>query len=550
MHPFFKAIKFVRGLQRIQSLTESSDMTNNLLHIEGEKLRMTIQSLGPTYVKFGQILSLRYDLLPAPVCEELQFLLDQGTPIPFEEIKAFLVTHFDKSQLELIQTIDPNPIGIASLGQVHKATLVNGEMVAIKVQRPNMRKFLKEDLALIKTVFEVGSSIEAIKKLELGKFVDEFEFWTIRELDYSLEGQNIDTFRENFKDEPRIRAPKVYWKLTTEKILTTEFIDGVSGKLVLKKFQEEYPAESITIGKYTVKKEFLEKFFAELVYKQFFKFGFTHGDPHPSNILLTGNEQITFVDFGIVGKLTENQIYLFKQMVMAMVARDKENVIKSIIALDQEDGVQDIKALKDKIGDLYGKFDSASVHEYSPTNFLLDVMYSAGQLGIQWPKFLTLFGKILITFDGMLQQIDPKLRFLDQFKPLFEQEEIDNVIDKYDPQKLGAEAYHSIDAILDMAKSLPMQGKAFLEEIRQDGIPVRVTHVDEGTHEHEASERYKTRVGGMSLAFGFSLLAFIATLFSVEREVLPGLGLSLVFLLVCATLGMVLLYLILLKEEK
>lgn len=520
------------GLKEGESLVE-----------EAGRFRKVIEGNGPAYIKWGQILSIRYDLFPVEVCEELQKLLDSGESYDFKYVQDYLSKHLGKDALSQIQSIEQEPIGVASLGQVNKAFLKTGEVVAIKVQKPDVYRIIKKDIKVIKRMISILEIIPQIAKMDLEEFVREFEFWTYRELDYDLEGQNIDKFRELFKKDPRITAPKVFWKLTNRKVLTTEYVDGVSGKRILRQFQREYPDEIIKAGQFVVNKNDLVAIFTEMVYNQLLKYGFIHADPHPSNIIVTGNKQVTMIDFGMVMKLSKSQLAAIKEMFDALIKEDMQRVVKLIVAVDLEEGIDDIGQLNKKVEKILSKFDKSTVKEYSPTIFLLELSYECGQLGIQWPRYFTFLIKIFATYDGMLQLMDPKVNLVQQFTPLLEADAMNSVAEKFDLKEIGVSAYSFFENLYELMKDSPNEIKSFLKEIREDGIPIRITSEERSQSDVVSpdDDEYKIKLQYLSIMFVLLLFATIILVIIPSNSTIP------IFLLapMCAIIGVLLLYYIL-----
>lgn len=491
-----KALKFTNGLYRVLRASKAlhdGGIELEELKQETEKFRRLIESLGPTYIKFGQILSVRYDLFPAAACEELQVLLDHiGGKLPLKYVRDYLKEHLDEKSLKLIGEIDPEPLGVASLGQVHKAYLTTGEAVAIKIQKPNVHRDLKTDLSAIKRAVRLLEIIPPAADLELSKFIQEFEFWTLRELDYLLEAHNIELFAKQLEEDEQVSVSKVFWKLTNDKVLTTRYVDGVSGREFLKAFKDNYPDEEVKVGRYVIRKRVMIELFARNVFNQIFKYGLVHGDPHPSNVFVTGDNKITLIDFGIVGKFSKSQIHLLKETIIALNSGDSQRILQATLLLDQEKGVKDAAKLEDKIKELSSRFEASSGEEYSMTRFFLDLLYQGGRLGVQFPRFFIMLGKVIATYDGMMQAMEPTANLLNELKPMIEEEMVSEAGKRFSPKKIGAEAYEMIDSLVRLAKEAPEEALALLKEVREDGIPVRV--VSEAAKEREQTERYKAKL--------------------------------------------------------
>src|SRR3989344_1560988 len=250
------------------------------------RLRLAMENLSGAFIKLGQLLSLRADLIPKEYAQEFSRLQDEVKPFKFEKVKEVIEKEFQKSLSEIFIKFDPNPIAAASVGQVHKAMLNNGKIVAVKVQRPGIEKIFEVDIALL---YHLAVLLEKhypeLKDYNLVDIVKEFEEYTKNELDYICEARNIDVFHSNFKDDP-IKIPKVYWEYTTRRVLTMEFINGV--KITQVKSNRRMYVRQIV----------------ESYLKQTMEYGIFHADPHPGNIFVMENQRLALLDFGIVGHIS------------------------------------------------------------------------------------------------------------------------------------------------------------------------------------------------------------------------------------------------------
>jgi|GEM_PF-5524435 len=506
-----KAFQFATKLLNLLQESRKEQNSSVELHEKALKFRKFVQTLGPTYVKFTQILSVRYDIFPQEVCEELQYLLDEGEEIHFTTILELLKRRLGADKYKKIRTIEREPIGVASLGQVHKAYLRNGDVVAIKVERPEIQQIIVKDLTAIRFILSALSIIPKVKKVELVKYVEEFEYWTVRELDYILEGHNIEEFGANFRLEKRIRVPKVYWDLTADKVLTTEFITGASGKLVVKTFKDNYPDKVVSIGKITIDKKRLIKIFAETTFTQTFIHGFAHGDPHPSNIIASGDNEVTLIDFGIVAKLNTTQTNQFKNFVEAMIKDDPEAVVKCMLETSESNADVNIEQLKIKVTEMVSKYQSASFKEYSITRFALGLMYASAQQGIRWPRYFTILGKIVMTYDGIMQSLDPNVNLFEEYRPLFKKYETDQFTKDFKIEKMALNMKDMLEKFSDFAQNAPATATDILENYQKEGVRVKVIN-----EKHSEIADYEKKKLRMRLWVFILVLLFFGIIYLVK----------------------------------
>src|SRR6266516_5432602 len=270
----------------------------------GRHLRELLDELGPTFVKFGQLLSTRPDVVPPDIIAELRGLQDDVRPFPFEHAERVIEEDLGNSIERLFLEFEREPVAAASIGQVHRATLPNGRLVAVKVQRPSAPRRIESDLALLYQAARIAKErVRALDFIDARQVVDEFARSIRQELDYRLEARNADTFHRNFAGHPHVRVPRVHWSYPRSRVLTLEWLEGVQ---VADVDPAEWSLED---------RRELAYLMAETWMTMIFRHGFFHGDPHPANILVLGrSDQIGLVDFGAVGKLTDDDMSKLTRM--------------------------------------------------------------------------------------------------------------------------------------------------------------------------------------------------------------------------------------------
>src|SRR5579862_3676554 len=264
----------------------------------GQHLRELFEELGPTFVKFGQLLSTRPDIVPPDIIAELRGLQDDVRPFPFEQAERMIEEELGNTLERLFVDFDPNPVAAASIGQVHRATLPNGRPVAVKVQRPGAQRQIEADLALMYQAAKlVRERVHALDFIDAHALVDEFARQLRKELDYRLEARNAQTFYRNFAGNPHVQVPRVYWSYTRERILTLEWLDGIH--------VADVDETTMTLAE----RRDLAYLIAETWMTMIFRHGFFHADPHPANIFVLPEEgTIGLVDFGAVGQLSDDDM--------------------------------------------------------------------------------------------------------------------------------------------------------------------------------------------------------------------------------------------------
>ncbi|KUK35302.1 MAG: 2-polyprenylphenol 6-hydroxylase, partial [Caldanaerobacter subterraneus] len=282
----------------------------------GERIRKTLEELGPTFIKMGQLLSTRGDLIPHDILLELAKLQDDVEPEDFVTIKNILESELKGKISDFFIYFDETPIASASIGQVYRAKIKEGKDVVVKVQRPEVSQKINADIIILKNIAKILNERIVDAPLDFVEIVDELAESLLNELDYTQEGNNAERFRENFEKESYIYIPKVYWGYTTKRVLTMEYVEGISVKnrdLLVKKG-------------FDLKKIAREGAWA--IFLQVYEFGLFHGDPHPGNILITNDGKISYIDFGIVGYLDKSSREMIIDLFKAFAENDIEEVIE------------------------------------------------------------------------------------------------------------------------------------------------------------------------------------------------------------------------------
>ncbi|MEC9283127.1 MAG: AarF/ABC1/UbiB kinase family protein [Bdellovibrionota bacterium] len=355
-----------------------------------ERLRMALESLGPTWIKFGQMLASRPDLVPEAFMSELKKLQAQVPAMPFETVQRILDEEYDRPVSEIYREIERTPIGAASIAQVHKASLHTGEEVVLKVQRPNLEDAINEDLQVLYTLSLLLEKYRPeLRVLNLSSMVEEFASAIEQELDFYIEANNMDRFRKNFFDDPHIVIPKVYHDLSTSKILVQEELKGKNLNAP-DAFKQKgiYPHDVIQIG--------IRAFF-----KMIFKDGVFHADLHEGNIFVLPDQQIGLIDFGMIGYLSQKSRDSIAGIMMSIADEDYEQLAFEFLELSPYSYDCDIDAFTHEIQGLFAPYHGLSFANFQIGKLLLDATRVAGKHGISLPSDLMLLFKSILTVEGM-----------------------------------------------------------------------------------------------------------------------------------------------------
>jgi len=363
------------------------------------RLRLALEELGPTFIKLGQILSTRDDLLPPDYIAELALLRDRVPPIPAEQIIAEIERSFGRPLGELFATFDPNPLASASIGQVHAATLPTGTSVIVKVRKPGIAEMIEEDLALLREIAEFASRHSPLARdYDLVGLLDEFA-WTIRsELDYRREGRNADRFRTLLVDRPDIVIPRVFWHRTTETVLTLRRIDGIP----IDRIEE--------LDRARIDRHALALQAARFVLDCVLVHGFFHADPHPGNFAVLPDGRLVVYDFGMVGRVDPFVRAELADALLAFIRNDFDAFIDSLGRLGIVRHEADRPALRRELQHLAERYYGLSLGEYRFGEVIADLSRLMRRWRLTLPPELSLLVKTLSMHEGVGQRLDPSFQ--------------------------------------------------------------------------------------------------------------------------------------------
>jgi len=395
------------GLKKsFRRLIRSKNFLEELDASAPERILLVFEELGTTFIKFGQILSTRPDIVGDDIANELSKLQDAVPQDNFESIKQEIEQELNRPLGEIFLEFSEVPVASASIAQVHQATLHDGTLVAVKIQRPNIIEQIKKDITIMRYL---GGLLERrvsnFKYYNVSGVIDEFERAIIKELDFELEARNMEKFRSYFEDNSKICAPMNYEEYSTMKVLTMDFIDGV-------KITEMKDSHIKADGK------IIAKIGARCYFEQIFKYGFFHGDPHPGNLLIKDNNILCFIDFGIMGHLDMDFVDNLAELFTYIVDYDLNGIINQLLYMEIINDTVDIKSLKydliDIIDQSYGadiKDLGGFINEFSTPDLM-------EKYKIELPKDFILLGKVLGFLEELGRGLDPNFNTIEVTEPL------------------------------------------------------------------------------------------------------------------------------------
>lgn len=368
------------------------------------RIRLAIEELGPTYIKLGQILSVRRDILPQPLIEELLKLTDDVTPVEYENVKTVINETCGELD-EICVYVDPKPFAAASLSQVHRATLTDGSEVVFKVQRPDIRELIEVDLTILDSLARrAETTFPYLEPFNPVGLIEEFSQQIRKELDFVRDGKNAETIANNLNENPDVKIPKIYWEYTGPRLLVMEYVDGVRIDNIDAINEISDPRELADIG-----------FRAYL--KQIFIDGFFHGDPHPGNLRVTDEGKLVFFDFGMVGILRPERRIAYTRVLYSIVKSDVDMLIDSLEELDITIDPSDIDRFKDEMYVLMRETQRYQLQEYTFVDSMNELSSIFYRYKIKMPGNFMLMIKVLAMIGDVGLVLDPKFNFIKRVKP-------------------------------------------------------------------------------------------------------------------------------------
>ncbi|MEY4514959.1 MAG: hypothetical protein RLZZ450_7081 [Pseudomonadota bacterium] len=430
----------------------------------GQRVRLVLTELGPSFIKLGQILSTRPDLIPAEVIEELQKLQDDVPPVPFDQVRPVLERELGATLDEIYEMLDERPLASASIAQVHRALLRVPDApsidVVVKLQRPNIRDVIERDLDLLHWMARaIERSIPESRMYSPTKVVAEFDRAITAELDFTLEADNADKFTRNFLDfETGIVAfPRVYRQASSRRVLTLEFL---AGRKVLAAV--EAGADGEKIAKHAV----------AIMIKQVFEDGFFHADPHPGNIIIQGTDEhpiIAMIDLGLVGRLTPQLRDKTVDLMVAAASEDYRALADALFAIGTPTKKIDRREFEAEVAVLADKYLGKKLKDIQLSGMIRDLINGSQKYGIEPPSDFVLVGKALMTVEGIGKQIYPDLDVFEEVKPYF----LKLVWMRYSPEKLSQELVRGMSRLGGAAADMPLQLGEIFDDLRRGDLAIR-----------------------------------------------------------------------------
>src|SRR2546421_1226570 len=462
---FFEAHKLSDLLPGRSAEDRLADMTAEqgaASSARGQHLREVLDELGPTFVKFGQLLSTRPDVVPPDIVVELRGLQDDVRPFPFEQAERVIEEELGNTLERLFLDFEPAPVAAASIGQVHRATLPNGKRVAVKVQRPGAPRQIEADVALLYQAARIARErVRALDCIDVKQLVDEFARSIRHELDYRLEARNADTFHRNFAGHPHVRVPRVFWSYTRTRVLTLEWIDGIQ---VADLDPEHWSLEARRDIAYLMTETWMT---------MIFRHGFFHGDPHPANVLVLGSgDQIGLVDFGAVGKLTDDDITKLTRMFIDAASENVDALPRRLAELGVRYPKEREEEFLGELREMYYRYYGASLAEIDPLQVIREAFQLIYSMNLRLPTRFLLLDKAIATLGSVGIELYPDFNVFEVARPYAR----GLMMERFGPGRLAQRARKESLRLAQVLTEMPYQVHDFLEEIRDGQIEVGFVH--------------------------------------------------------------------------
>ena len=428
----------------------------------GQRLREMLDELGPTFVKFGQLLSTRPDIVPPDIVFELKGLQDKVSSFPFEDARGVVEEELGLTLEQLFLEFGETPVAAASIGQVHRAVLPNGSRVVVKVQRPEAPRRIEADLELMYQLARFARErVRALEFIDTVAVVDEFARSIREELDYRSEARNAEQFRRNFAGNPNVQVPRAFWSYSRARVLTLERLEGVH-------------VRDIDVASYTLEdRRRLAYRIAEAWMAMIFRDGFFHADPHPSNIMvLEQTEKIGLIDFGMVGKLTDQDMSKLTGLFIDAVNQNIEALPRRLGALGVRYPKEKEEEFVAELRDVYYRYYGARLSEIDPMQLVREVFALIYRMHLTLPTRFVLLDRAIATLGSVGAELYPDFNVFEVAKPYARE----LMIERFTPQRVAMRLQQEARSYVQMATALPYQLHDVLEEVRDGQVEIGFRH--------------------------------------------------------------------------
>jgi ubiquinone biosynthesis protein len=458
---------------------------------------MAFEELGATFIKLGQMLSLRSDIIPAEFAIEFSKLQDSVQKDEIEKIKSVFIKEFGKPVNEIFWEFDETPIAAASIAQVHKAKLRSGEVVAVKILHPGVAEKIEADLEILKNLSRlIETHIPESKPYQPVEIIKEFEKTIKKELNLVFEGYNIDTFRNYLKDDPTIKIPIVYWEYTSESILVTEFINGIKISELLKNEVSDIDPKQVIVNS------------ANSLMKQVFEIGIFHADPHPGNIFVLPGNIVAPIDFGNVGIIDDEMRNAFAEMIIGIVDQDPHRIVRALTNIGFIDDHTNLRGLKIDLMEFINHYYKVPLIRINLSKLTDEFVELLRTHQIKLPADLSALIRTLAITEAGARELYPQFNLAEILIPFTKKA----YLNKLNPFTRFRALIRTAEESLDVLKKLPGDLQSILYKFRNDKFIITFKHdgLDEfGRRIDSSSNRLSFAIIIAALIIGSSLIMYL-----------------------------------------
>lgn len=426
----------------------------------GERIRLVLEDLGPAFVKLGQLASTRSDLLPDDIVRELVKLQDQVLPFSAEIARGILEQELGVPLHSILARFEDTPLAAASIGQVHLGRLHSGEDVAIKIQRPGVNRIIRRDLEILHNITALAAKRwEWARRYQLPQMVEELGKSLIHELDYTHEARNNERIAAQFAGSRDVHIPKIYWEHTASRILVMEFVEGVTLSRREQLVQQGFNLKDVA------------QKFVDAMLQQMFIEGFFHADPHPGNLLMLKNGKLVFLDFGMVGQLNEAMRSPLSSLIIALMQRNTDSMMRAIHRLGLIEPDVDEQKLRHDLNRLREEYGEVPFSQISLGQALNDLFSTAQKHRIGLPADIAMLGKALLTMEGVVGNLDPGMSIVKLAEPFGRR----LMKERFSSRRIRGKLLGGVTELIETLIELPTQARHLASVISKGKLRLEVT---------------------------------------------------------------------------